>query len=238
MPFYKEMIVSLRPHLRDRIISYGTTGLFSVGLPTYLGPLQEPNLVFGAHWYDPLNLLLGLGSDPSAMRRRLESMMEKAAEWNVSVFIGEYGVPTDNAESVEILAEQIDLLEDFLLGSTIWNYNPTDIDWNDEHTSLVYPVGGEKPHVSVFVRPYPARIAGTPSSFRFDASTGTFHLTFRADPQATGRTEIVIPERTYSAGFFVEIADGFWEWDGTRRRLLYEAPPDNELHTIRLLPVP
>ena len=236
MPFYRDLILVLQASVPDILISYGTTGLFSLGLPTYLETLDLSNIVFGAHWYDALALFFGSGSNLTGMRERLEEITKTAGEWGVPVYIGEYGVPTDNTENIPFLAGQIDLLEEFFLGSAIWAYNPTDLDWNNEATSLVNPGGGEKPHVSVFVRPYPARVAGTPAAFHYDGSTGTLLLTFRADTGATGPTEIVVPTRNYPGGFQVEAEDGKWEWNAARMRLSYYTPQDGDLHTLRLLP--
>ena len=235
-PFYLDLIGAIRERLPETLIVYGTTGLFSLGLPTYLHPLGQPNLVFGAHWYDLLSLFFGTPVELGGMRRRLEDITNMASKWQTPVWIGEYGVPTESTDTIPFLAGQIDLLEEFRLGSAIWAYNPTDVIWNLEDTSLVHPGGAEKPHVDVFVRPYPARIAGTPTEFRFDRETGAFRLTFRADPGAVGPTEIVIPRRTYPAWVDVEAKDGEWTWDALHRRILYFTPQDGALHTLRVLP--
>ncbi len=236
IPFYQKLIPAIRQPFPDSLLSYGTTGLFSLGLPTYLEPLGWDNLLFGAHWYDPLELLLGQGSDLDGMRARLAEIVEMAEEWNVGVYIGEYGVHTDHSDNLSSLSGVIDLIEAFMVGSAIWAYNPTDVEWNDENTSLVNPGGGEKPHVDVFVRPYPARIAGTPLSYGFDAETGTFSLSFRADPGPRGPTEIVVPGRTYPAGFKTLLEDGSFQWDSKRGRLLVHTPQDGRVHNLQLIP--
>jgi len=236
VPFYRDLIAALRERRPDLTIFYGTTGLFSVGFPTFLGPVGMPNLVFAAHWYDLFSLLSGVRSDTSALRRRLEEMAELASLWDVPVWIGEYGVPTNRTDTIDSLADQIDLLEEYLFGSAIWTYNPTEVDWNEENTSLVYPGGAEKPHVNILVRPYPSRVAGTPTRFAYQKEAGVLELSFVADPDARGPTEIVLPYRTYPAGIEVEAPDGVWQWDERRRVLLYEAPGDGLVHTIRVGP--
>jgi len=236
MPFYRRLVPAVRQRFPNALLSYGTTGLFSLGLPTYLEPPGMDNLLFGAHWYDPLELLLGEGGDLEGMRTRMRRIVEMAEQWNVGVYVGEYGVHTDRTDNVPFLSGVVDLIEEFLVGSALWTYNPTDVEWNDENSSLVNPGGAEKPHVGVFVRPYPARIAGTPIRYAFAQETGTFDLSFRADTGSSGPTEIVIPGRTYPAGFQTLVEDGSWQWDPNRRRLLYSTPQDGQVHAVRILP--
>jgi len=236
IPFYKDMIAAIRQRLPEILIIFEPTTLVSAGLPTFLGPLGLPNLVFGPHWYDPIAFLLGTGVDLTGMEKRLEKMVDVARTWEAPVWIGEYGVTTSRTDNIPFLSGQIDLLEEYFVGSAIWTYNPTDVDWNLENTSFVYPGGSEKPHVNVFVRPYPARIAGTPMEFSFSFETGTLQLTYRADSASTGPTEIVIPRRNYPDGFHVEGDDGQCEWNELRRRLFYQPSQDGSVHTIRVLP--
>jgi len=237
MPFFRDLAAALRVRLPDLLIAYHTTGLYSIGLPTYLEePMGLANVIFGAHWYDLIALLTGSSPDVDRLRARLEEMTVLAGQWQAPVWIGEYGVPTEESDNIEFLSGQIDLIEEFMVGSAIWNYNPTDVVWNQEFTSLVNPGGGEKPHVDVFVRPYPARVAGTPVSFSFDIETGIFELTLLADAASAGSTEIVVPARNFAAGFDVEAADGEWTWDPDLHRLLYDTPRDGEEHTLRLVP--
>ncbi len=235
-PFYLELIPAVRDRFPDSIISYGTTGLFSLGLPTYLKPLGFENLLFGAHWYDPLELLLGAGGDLDGMGNRLRDIVAMAERWNVGVYIGEYGVHTDHTDNIPFLSGLVDLIETYMVGSAIWTYNPTDVEWNDENTSLVNPGGSEKPHVGVFVRPYPSRIAGTPIRFGFVQETGVFSLSLRADTGSSGPTEIVVPWRTYPAGFQTVVEDGSWQWDPESRRLLYRTPQDGREYSLKLVP--
>jgi len=240
-PFFRDLIPAVREESPGLLLSYGTTGLFSIGLPTYLPAIGLPDLLFGAHWYDAASLLLGTpGSEDGirGMRDRLEEILDRASGWDAPVYVGEYGVPTDRTDNVGFLSDQIDLLDGSFVSSALWTYNPTDLEWNDENTSLVGPGGAEKPHVSAFVRPYADRIPGTPEATGYDARSGVYHLAFRDDPRASGPAEIVVPPRIYPAGFQVEADAGTWEWSSQTRRLLYRPPRDGESHSLRLLPVP
>jgi hypothetical protein len=210
-----------------------------VGLPTFLEPLGLPDLVFGAHWYDALYTMFGVGPDKDERRARLKEIVDLGRGWDVPVWIGEYGgVQTASAETVPHLKEDMDSVEELCVGAALWTYNPTDVDWNLEGTSLVSPGGGERPHVSAVVRPYPDRIAGTPAALSFDAAQGLFSFSFQAEPGVSGPTEIVVPERNYPAGFRVEADDGSWRWDATSRRLFYHTRQDGLTHSLRISPTP
>jgi len=238
MPFYRRLIPAVRGVFPDALISIGTTGLFSLGLPTYLESLDEENLLFGAHWYDPRELLLSTDSDLEAMSQRLAEIADLAARWQAGVYLGEYGVHTDRTDNLDSLAGLMGLIDAHMVGSAIWAYNPTDVEWNQENTSLVEPGGAEKPHVDALVRPYPSRIAGTPLAFGFDPGTRTFTLSFRADPGCRGPTEVVVPARTYPEGFETRLGDGSWQWDAARGRLLVHVEPDGLVHGLELRPAP
>ncbi len=77
------------------------------------------------------------------------------------------------------------------------------------------PPWGEKikaAKLAILSRPYPQAVAGTPKSYGFDGSTGTFnldYLTARADGTGnfpTGsRSVIVLPARQYPAGYAVTV---------------------------------
>ena len=64
--------------------------------------------------------------------------------------------------------------------------------------------GTERPELlGALIRPWPERVAGTPASFAFDATTSTFTLTYAPDPEVTAPTEISVPARAYPAGYQV-----------------------------------
>ncbi|KAF5557324.1 glycoside hydrolase superfamily [Fusarium phyllophilum] len=56
-----------------------------------------------------------------------------------------------------------------------------------------------------YSRAYPAAIAGTPTSFGFDATSGIFKLNFTSDPDIDAPTEIILPVSTFPNGYDVKI---------------------------------
>ncbi|EGX93179.1 cellulase, putative [Cordyceps militaris CM01] len=56
-----------------------------------------------------------------------------------------------------------------------------------------------------YSRAYPAAVAGTPKSFGFDESSGTFKLQFTSDPAIDAPTEIILPVSAFPNGYNVQI---------------------------------
>lgn len=66
-----------------------------------------------------------------------------------------------------------------------------------------------KPHAELqkhYSRAYPGAVAGTPTSFGFDAESKTFTLKFTLDPKIDAPTEIILPESTFPSGYSVEVS--------------------------------
>ncbi|GFF45543.1 endoglycoceramidase [Aspergillus lentulus] len=56
-----------------------------------------------------------------------------------------------------------------------------------------------------YSRAYPAAVAGTPNSFSFDESSGTFTLQFTSEPSIKAPTEIILPPSTFPNGYKVQV---------------------------------
>jgi hypothetical protein len=84
-------------------------------------------------------------------------------------------------------------------GTTYWSYS------KGGSYSVLDENGVEKKTLlAALVRPWPERVAGAPVSYGFDASTGTFTLTYQPDPAIGAPTVIRVPERAYPNGYKVE----------------------------------
>lgn len=57
-----------------------------------------------------------------------------------------------------------------------------------------------------YSRPYPAAVAGTPTSFGYDEASATFTLHFVLDRGNNAPTEIMLPESTFPNGYTVHIS--------------------------------
>jgi endoglycosylceramidase len=131
-------------------------------------------------------------------------MVGTAEAWGVPLFLGELGAPAEaeNAGAyMNMLYRRLD--EGFLSGAQ-WVYTPgwtpeAKDGWNMEDLSVVDDVGRGRPNFRV--RPFPRRIAGTPSSLvvtaEADLLANFIELTWDHNP-AMGETEIFLD----AGGFF------------------------------------
>jgi len=190
------------------------------GAPVRLPRMSARNLVFAPHLYDASAILAGryvpaLSLFPSALRR----IERSARRLEVPLFIGEFGVLNGVRGGERMMEDECHLLDRAFASWTVWHYNPTDLDWNDEAASIVAPDGGDRPWTGALVRPYPLALAGEP--IRWDSPReGPWRLTYRAVGDAP--TEIVIPARWAGAGcrVWVEGADSHRVGDGGRTLLI------------------
>ena len=68
--------------------------------------------------------------------------------------------------------------------------------------------GNELSQMDLLVRPYPRRVAGTPTSFGYEPDSRVFTLTFEDRAGVTGATEIYLPaSRHYPDGWSLTVSD-------------------------------
>jgi len=118
--------------------------------------------------------------------------------------------------ALRLMYEAMDRL---LLSSTQWNYTAANRNeaafgdnWNQEDLSIYSRDQGTGPNdpdsggraVKGFSRPCARRVQGVPNAVKFDAATGTFTLTFYADPKIVEPTEIFVPTIHFPRGIRID----------------------------------
>jgi len=96
-------------------------------------------------------------------------------------------------------------------------------------------------YLDVLVRPYPARIAGTPEHIGYDPATRTLEVVFRDRVGTTGPTEIVVPARVYPEDPVVDVpSDPPGSWRATavlgRPIVLLETTASDAPHRVVVRP--
>jgi endoglycosylceramidase len=174
------------------IIFVSPSYLGSLGAPTTLPPPTFSPAAYSPHYYDASLYVAGGwdGADPGSV---FSSMEATAAAWNVPLFLGEFGAPAMDTQIVPYLDAIYGQLDASLLGGAQWVFTPgwTEADkdgWNMEDFSIVDDHGATRANFTV--RPFPRRIAGTPTHFAVERDVAV-DLSWTHDPSA-GTTEIFL----------------------------------------------
>ncbi|MEE2829267.1 MAG: cellulase family glycosylhydrolase [Myxococcota bacterium] len=159
--------------------------------------LPEPtfdNYVYSPHFYETsvigTHLFTGL---PTATDLAFWTMTGKAEEWNVPLFLGEFGAHADTINGAAYVDLQYERLDDHFASGAQWNWTPgwTEEDrdgWNHEDLSITDDSGELRSNFRV--RAGPRRIAGLP--LQFDTTNESVLLRWDSNPSA-GATEIFLP---------------------------------------------
>jgi endoglycosylceramidase len=194
-PLYADAAAAIRNADPQAILFLSPAAVTSAGVPTRLPRLPIDNIVYSPHYYDGIVLMLGAwrGEDESAP---FDTMEATATAWEVPLFVGEYGAPATLANVDGYVGALTAELDRRLASGAQWTYTPgwtpeRKDGWNDEDFSIVDDRGALRP--SFRPRPYPRRIAGTPTALAVsDGGEAMLTLAWRHAPSA-GATEIVVP---------------------------------------------
>jgi endoglycosylceramidase len=204
LPAYYDACVRARDELDPtRLVFVEPSPFAAFGAPVRLPRMTAPNLVFAPHLYDAAAILGGryvpaLSLFPSSLAR----LEHAARRLEMPLFIGEFGVLNGTRGGAHMMEDEGRLLDRAFASWTVWHYNPTELDWNDEAASIVAPGGRDRTWTNALVRPYPRALAGEPLHWK-SGRDKPWRLAYRAFGDAP--TEIVIPARWASAGCHVRV---------------------------------
>ena len=222
--FYRTVIPAIRQVAPDALVFYEPVPELK-GNPTALpAPLDgDPNLGFTFHYYDrACDLGVPNPTTPAAQAQQdarctpdetaaLEAGVAYAQKAGAAVDFGEFGGSdnyTDDANMADLATQQF-------LNWSYWMYYAGASEPGGTGGQGGLRVSADKdPTLDALVMPYPEEVAGTPTSYTYDRSTGTMRLTYSTrsvDPHAhcTGAvTEVFVPQRDYPAGYAVQVTGG------------------------------
>jgi endoglycosylceramidase len=187
-PLYTDVIASVRAAAPQWVAFVEPGASRNTGLATGLTVPLADDVMYAPHSYDA-NAENGGGFDPTHRQDLIDNvaaLQGEAKALDGGLWIGEYGGDTTKAGIADYMTAQYDAAG-AVAGSTMyWAYD-------DGAYGMIDTQGNEKPDLmGALVRPYPARVAGTPTSYAFDGST--FTLDYVAAP-AVAPTEIIVPPR-------------------------------------------
>lgn len=192
--FHADGFAAIRSASPKAIAFLSPRAYTSSGAQTELPKPALTNAAYAPHFYDATVIVLHSwsGIEPEEPFAR---MTGKAAEWDVPLFLGEFGAPPNahrGLDYVDMLYRRLD--EGFHSGAQ-WVYTPGWTEekkdgWNVEDLSIVD--GSRKLRDNFRVRPHPRRIAGEPSAFVVTHEPPTLELSWQHDP-TRGETTAFLP---------------------------------------------
>jgi endoglycosylceramidase len=175
------------------------------GLQTHLPRPEFGNFAYSPHYYKAAPILTGAWRGGTrSIDLAFAHMESKAAEWDVPLFLSEFGAPAENHRAGDYVAYLYDRLDAGFSSGAQWNYTPhwspqAKDGWNGEDFNIASPSGQLRGNFRP--RPFPRAIAGVPGRFRYDEANGraTVVMTYDAGPDR-GETEIYLPRAVFPAG--------------------------------------
>lgn len=248
---YQKVLTGIRSVDPDNLVWLEPQILFDFGVSSHLGERRIDDSQLGLSWHNyclPETLLQasGLKKLPTcgALEQHVYTNARGAsARLGAASLMSEFGASDDALDIKRVVG----LADRNLTGWTYWSYK----NWADP-TTQAQGSGAQslftrdtdlgsakKPKLEILERPYPQAVAGTPSSFGYDAASNTFTLRYSTvlpdgSSGAGLRTDIYIPALHYPAGYAVQVQGGHAVSAARAARLQIVADPGASTVTVKV----
>jgi endoglycosylceramidase len=195
----------------------------AVSLALSAGDLPRPalpNLVFAPHFYDAgLNLFLIWTGDRHLVQRAFALLEQRAAAWQVPLFLGEFGAPAPAPRARDFVATVWAELDRLQASGAQWAYSSawtalTKDGWNREDFSIVD--GEDRLRGNFVLRPYPQRVAGPLDAVAVGRS-GAGSLEVAWHNQSDAASILFVPRELFAGAPRIDTSPGVscrWDEDG------------------------
>ena len=187
----------------------------SRGFPTYLGPMDLPDLVYNVHVYcgarspvtgNPTDLDACAGQEVHSLGVRAAdrpALASAAQPGGPAWFVTEFGATSNpgllSFVTAEMNAEQV--------GWAYWAWKYYDDPTGSADEALVMSNGHLRSTAIVLSQTYPEAVAGTPLSFAFSPVTAVFRLAYVPDHRVGAPTVIFVPTQLhYPRGYCARVS--------------------------------
>jgi len=206
-PFYDRGIRSVREAAPHWLV-FLEGALFASEIRLDLDFSRHDGVVYLPHFYiKQAHTARSYDGDHQELDRVMAVYERDASARDVPWMLGEYGFCNDGHNGFAYLRDHQRALEEYGVGGTFWQYNPTGQDWNHEYMSVAGPGGQEAETLNALVHPAPLAVAGEPRSFAYDEGSRRFKLTC-TDAVPGVDTVICLPDRCYPEGASVSVDNG------------------------------
>ena len=191
----------------------------SRGFPTFLGPMNFPNLVFNVHVYcgarspktgNPTDVTKCAAQERRTLLHRSEDRPEMASAKQAggpAWLVSEFGA----SSSPELLSSVAATADRRLAGWAYWAWKYYSDPTGSAAEGLVMGSGTLRSTARVLAQAYPEAIAGSPTSLSYDPITRVFHLTYRAGPRVHAPTVLSVPPIAYPEVYCASVSGGVVE---------------------------
>ena len=240
--FFERVIAAVRTVDSEHLAFYEPNLQFDVGAQTRLGKQRDPKVGMSFHDYclgaapglpaapDPAGLCQSTGE-----RLVFQNAEAHSRDTGAALLLTEFGDTADPAIHRRIA----DLADEFMVGWTDWGYMGSTGQIKKDNAKPPTPDNLRQDRLDAVVRAYPAVIAGTPISWRYDAATKDFDLDFRTTlldgrPAGERETEIVLPPLQYGDDYRVRLDGAEVVHGAGSPRLVVRACPGADRVSVRV----
>lgn len=211
---YADCIDAIRAGDPDAYVVIEPASTVNVGLGTDLRPPDRPRLVVAPHVYPPsLEQGTGWTGTRALLDAWLADLRDDVLAMELPLLVTEVGARPSVEGATTYLRDVYDALDAARFGAMQWDAGRGGYGlWTSELAPSEVALA--------IVRPHPARTAGVPRAWSWDADEHLFTFEWDEDGSATGETEITAPTLVFPSGADVTIDDGGeWRLEGAIVRI-------------------
>jgi endoglycosylceramidase len=190
---YNRLADAVRSADRDAWLFVEPTPIVGEGVPTGLGRVDDPKVVYAPHFYNAA-MEAGADYDPGAgwIEAYERAVVEYPRRYGVPVVVGEWGPPDSSLPGMGLFyRDAMASLSRYTSGwaGYVWCYGGG--------YCAVDGSGAFRPHKELTAEPYAPSVAGTVRSASYDPQAGVYRLVYRAARYGPRVTELSLPPRRW-----------------------------------------
>ncbi|MEU0005400.1 cellulase family glycosylhydrolase [Streptomyces sp. NPDC006314] len=192
-PMYNRLADAVRSADRDAWVFVEPTPLVGEGVPTGLGRIDDPRVVYAPHFYNTA-MEAGADYDPGAgwIEAYERAVTAYPKEYKVPIVIGEWGPLNNTLPNMNrFYRDAMASLGRYASGwaGYVWCYGGGYCAVDDD--------GAFRANKELTAEPYAETVAGTVRSASYDAGQGGYRLVYRAAPHGRRPTVLSVPPGTW-----------------------------------------
>nr|WP_030617987.1 cellulase family glycosylhydrolase [Streptomyces achromogenes] len=188
-PMYNRLAGAIRPADRDAWLFVEPTPVVGEGVPTGLGRIRDPRVVYAPHFYDTA-MEAGADYDPGAgwIEAYERAVTAYPRRYRVPVVVGEWGPPDSSLPHMNrFYRDAMASLGRYASGwaGYVWCYGGG--------YCALDGTGAFRVNKELTVEPYAEAVAGTVRSAAYDPGAGGYRLVYRAAPRGSRVSVLSVP---------------------------------------------